>query len=172
MGYMEGYGVREAKQAVWLKYGLAIGFLVILAAVALYFSLRDRTEKQKLQAFLTHLRNGDYKAAHALWGCTDATPCRDYALDRFLRDWGPASPQGDAANAKVSTGQHCSNGVIQVVRYPDKHEVQLWVERKAGTIGFNPWPIDTQPAPDLRTSLRRSMRDLMGDCSPAPMKVP
>ncbi|HYO82821.1 MAG TPA: hypothetical protein VES20_15555 [Bryobacteraceae bacterium] len=142
MSYLDDYGIRDARREKLRKW-LILGLLgIVIASAALWwFVLRDRAEKQQVAAFLDQLRGGDYKGAYALWGCTDANPCPSYPFDKFLEDWGPRSPQAQAAAARVVTTKSCDTGVIQFVEYPDKHQVQLWVERSDRTIGFAPWPI-------------------------------
>jgi hypothetical protein len=172
MSYLEGYGVRDARREKTIRLIVAAVLSILALAVVLYFSLRDRTEKQQVQEFLQHLRSGNYKAAYALWGCTDAQPCRSYPLEEFMKDWGPASPHADVSQARIIGGQHCTGGLIQVLRFPGD-EVQLLVGRREKAIGFNPWPIDIrEKEQSTRAALRHWMRDLVGDCSPPPMKVP
>lgn len=176
MSYLDSYGVGDARREKNWKIAMAAAVVLLIAGVGLYFFFRDRSGKQKVQEFLQTLQAGDYKAAYALWGCTDSTPCTGYPYEEFLKDWGPASPHSNAAGAQVIGGQHCSTGVIQVVHFPgaaaDKN-VQLWVEGRNNTIGFAPWPIDLEAArSSARARLRMLMRDLVGDCSPPPLKVP
>jgi hypothetical protein len=173
MSYLEGYGVRDARREKTIRRIVVTAVVLAVAGILSYFWLRDRTEKQLVQQFLQHLRSGDYKAAYGLWGCNDAQPCRSYPFEEFMRDWGPQSPHANAAQAEVAGGQHCTGGLIQVLRFPDNEDVQLLVDRREKAIGFNPWPIDTSaPEQSTRAALRHWMRDLVGDCSPPPMKVP
>jgi hypothetical protein len=173
MSYLEGYGVRDARRERTIRMIVVAVLVLAVGAIFVYFWLRDRTEKQMVHQFLQHLRSGDHKAAYALWGCTDAKPCRSYPFQEFMRDWGPASPHANAAQAHISGGQHCTGGLIQVLEFPPGEEVQLLVDRREKAIGFNPWPIDTKaPEQSTKAALRHWMRDLVGDCSPPPMKVP
>lgn len=141
MGYLEGYGVREARREKILKWTAAIAVMAAIAGGVLYWKFRNYAEEQRVQVFVTHLRNRDYKSAYGLWGCTDATPCPQYAMDKFMEDWGPQSSQASIAQATITVTKSCDTGIIQFLQFPDKHEVQLWVERKDRTIGFAPWPI-------------------------------
>jgi len=166
MSYLEGYGVREARTEKYLKYGILTAVLVVIVAVLLYFFLRDRSEKAKVNDFLQHLRAGDYKGAYALWGCTESKPCPEYPMNKFVEDWGPRSPQANIASADSHTARHCDTGILQVLRFPDGHEVQLWVQRKNDLIGFAPWDVNTKaPEEDKRYALRNFMRNAIGDCS-------
>lgn len=171
MSYLDSYGVKDARRERNLKLGLLITLAVVVIAAAAYFGLRDYSEKQQVASFVSALKAGDYKAAYQYWGCSYDKPCREYPFDKFLEDWGPSSPHANVAAARRSNGMHCKTGRIEVIDFPTG-EVQLWVERKTQLIGFAPWPMDTAPAKDLTTRLRRGMHDLVGDCAPPPMKVP
>lgn len=171
MSYLDSYGVGAAQQERKLRYALAGVLVTLVAATLVFFWLRDRSEKQQVERFLDLLRSGDYKSAYQLWGCSYDKPCREYPFDKFIEDWGPASPQANAKAARQASGQHCKAGRIEVVSFPG-HEVQLWIERKTQLIGFAPWPIDTGPPANFSARLRRGMHDLAGDCAPPPMKVP
>jgi len=172
MSYLEGYGVTEARQEKRRLYVIGLVLLLVFGGVILYFWQRDRAEIQKVDGFLAALRNRDYKAAYAYWGCTDQTPCKGYPFEKFMEDWGPSSPFANASAVKKSGGQHCTNGRIEVLRAPGDHDTQLLVQRASGQIGFAPWPIDADPPETMTIRLRRMMRDLVGDCAPPPMKVP
>jgi hypothetical protein len=63
--------------------------LVLVVGAVLYFVFRDFPEQRKAKRFVELLQQKDYKSAYALWGCTDANPCPQYAFDKFLEDWGP-----------------------------------------------------------------------------------
>ena len=141
MSYLDTYGVRDARREKIVKRLLVIGAVVLIAGIALYFQFRNYAEERQVKTFLEHLRNNDHKAAYALWGCTDANPCPQYPFDKFMEDWGPSSPQAKIADAKIVSSKSCEGGIIQFLRFPDNHEVQLWVERTDKSIGFAPWPI-------------------------------
>jgi hypothetical protein len=85
------------------------------------------------------LATHDYKAAYALWGCTDANPCRDYPMTSFLQDWGP--PAVSVSRFEVLNGDSCGSGVIVDVDAGPAGDKKLWVERDSLVIGFTPpWP--------------------------------
>ena len=60
---------------------------LILALVA-YLFYHNRAEKKTVEHFLAQVNAHDYKDAYITWGCTEATPCRNYDFARFLEDWG------------------------------------------------------------------------------------
>jgi hypothetical protein len=139
--YLEGYGAGEERRNRILKW-LALGtVLVIILGVVLYFRFRNYAEEKQIESFLDHLRNKDFKSAYALWGCTDANPCPNYAFEKFMEDWGPASPAANIAALKLGTTKSCPTGIIQFVEAPGQPEIHLWVDRSDKTIGFSPWPV-------------------------------
>ncbi len=142
-GYLEAYGAAEQQHAKrvksikWTAGSLAV--LLVLGAI-LFSVFRNFAEERQVKAFVELLKNKDYQSAYRMWGCTDATPCRDYAYTRFLEDWGPSSPHADAANAKIGDGDTCGTGVVVPLDFKGTEEVPLWVERANKTIGFSPDP--------------------------------
>lgn len=141
MSYLETYGVKDARRERIFRLLAVLTAVAVIGGTIMYFWLRDRREKQIVESFLEHLRRGEYKAAHALWGCTDEKPCRDYDYERFLEDWGPNSRQAKVSEVHIRRNRHCDGGIISFLVFPDKHEVNLWVEREDGLIGFAPWPV-------------------------------
>lgn len=141
--YLEAYGAGEQKRARRLKlWKWSVSLAVVLAIVGfiLYSVLQNRSEERRIQAFVDLLKAKDYQGAYRMWGCTEATPCRDYSLQRFMDDWGPASEHADAANAQVGSGDSCGTGVVVPVDFKKGEAVPLWVERANKTIGFSPDP--------------------------------
>lgn len=141
--YLEGYGAGEERRAKIIRTILISAVLLLVGGLAGYFGLRNFSKRQKLDAFIEYLQKKDYKAAHALWGCTDATPCRDYNFERFLRDWGPESPAANAASARLISRATCGGifevtGILRVYRFDPDYEVALWVDAKDGNVGFAP----------------------------------
>lgn len=141
MSYLEGYGVKDARREKLIKRLLASAAVLLVLGLVLYFQFRNYREEGRIRTFLELLKRQDYKGAYALWGCTDATPCRHYGFDKFMEDWGPKSPQADIERARLGKLKSCDTGIIQVLQFPDNHEVQLWVERRDQFIGFAPWPV-------------------------------
>jgi hypothetical protein len=141
--YLEDYGAGEERHArrVRLIKGTALAATILLVIGGLiYVGLKNRTEKRQVSAFLEALRKRDYPSAYRMWGCTEATPCRDYSFNRFLQDWGPGSPRADAASAHAGEGESCGTGVVFPVDFAGAEPVALWVERGSRVIGFSPDP--------------------------------
>ena len=77
-------------------------------------------------------------AGKNLFGCTDATPCRYYGFDQFMRDWGPNTGHDDVSNLRIARSRSCGSGVLLTVDYGNQRQEKLWVERKDMSIGFPP----------------------------------
>ncbi len=141
--YLEAYGANEAHRAHTVrrwKIGITIATVALIGAFILYESCKNYREESIVQTFLAHLRNGEYPDAYRMWGCTEATPCRDYAFPKFMEDWGPRSPNAKAQNAAaIGTVQSCGNGALIQVTYPGTAPVALFVNKETGDIGFSPW---------------------------------
>lgn len=91
-GYLDTYGAGEEQRAriaraIALWGGIALGVAAILLFV-FHFVIPNRAEQAKVKRFFQLLAGQDYKQAYALWGCTDQTPCPEYPLASFMRDWG------------------------------------------------------------------------------------
>jgi hypothetical protein len=163
-GYLEGYGVKEARRGRMVKWTALAVLLVVVAGSLTYLAFRSYPANKKVELFLADLRKRDYQSAYRLWGCTESSPCREYSLEKFLEDWGPKSAHPDASAAKIKKagycgpglgfklansvaqalgekGCYCGPGVNITVEFGPGDEVPLRYERKDGTLGFAPWPI-------------------------------
>jgi len=140
--YLEAYGAGETHRSQVMhrwKIGIAIGLAALVVAGVLYGVFRNYSQESIVNAFLTHLRNGEYQDAYRMWGCTEETPCREYAFPKFFDDWGPKSPHPSAQGAKLGVVQSCGNGVVIQVVYPTGDPVSLFVRKDNGVISFAPW---------------------------------
>src|SRR5438270_327679 len=140
-GYLEAYGAGAERRLKIIRWSAISLLAVAIVGIILYFQFRNYSEEQKVKLFMANLEKKDYKAAYALWGCTDEHPCPQYGFNKFMEDWGPQSPHANAQQAKLAKVKSCDKGIIQFVDFPGQEEVQLWVERKDQTIGFAPWPV-------------------------------
>jgi len=139
-GFLETYGVKEARrEAILKRIALAVVLALVVGSV-LYFQFRDYREKKQVQTFLELLEKGDYKAAYALWGCTEENPCRDYSFEKFMQDWGPESGHSSVKKVEIARTRSCEEGIIQTLRFGDE-EVWLYVDRQDHTLAYSPWPI-------------------------------
>lgn len=163
--FLAGYGVEEEKRERIVKAVLLAIVVLAVAGGSLYLALRTYPARRQVNQFLEYLRSGDYKQAYRLWGCTETSPCRDYTFEKFMEDWGPASPHANAKAARIRNmnpracgpgvlytlgtlaahllgerGCDCGSGVIHTLSFPGGEEVAIWYERKDKTLGFAPWP--------------------------------
>jgi len=101
--------------------------------------LRNHRQEDRVKTFLDLLRQQNYQAAYALWGCTDTKPCRDYPFSEFEKDWGPNSSR-NLGSYSIPRSRSCGSGVIVTVDFGHNQEDALWVQRSDMTMGFSPFP--------------------------------
>src|SRR5258707_7466762 len=137
-GFLDQYGAGDERRGKIIKT-LAISLLtLVVVGGALFFVFHNFREEHRVKQFYALLAGKDYKAAYALFGCTDTTPCRYYGFDKFLEDWGPTSGHNDVSNVRVSRSRTCGSGVLMTVEYGQNQQDKLWVERRDMSIGFPP----------------------------------
>lgn len=142
-GYLAGYGAGEGRRAGLIGKAVWGLFGGLLVCCVLWFGFRNFAARSKLDSFIELLQAKDYPKAYALWGCTEATPCRDYSFERFMRDWGPESPAANAQSATVVNKATCggiliNTGVLRIYRFGADHVVNLWVDKSDGNVTFAP----------------------------------
>lgn len=138
--YLDNYGVADARREKRVKRILYSVLTIAITGGLLWFFFRNYKEEARVKEFLSLLEQKDYKTAYGLWGCTEATPCRDYKFDRFLQDWGPQSDAGNVAAIQRSKVKSCNGGIIQLLQIKGQ-DVNLYVDRTSLVIGFAPWPV-------------------------------
>jgi len=158
-GYLDHYGAGEEQREKRNKLFLTLGACALLLLFLWFFFfvwdktevlraepvarlaqiLRHHRQESRVKNFFELLQRQDYKAAYALWNCTDEHPCRDYTFPEFMKDWGPASPRA-AAQYTIPKSRSCGSGVIVTVDFGQSQEEALWVQRDDLTIGFSPFP--------------------------------
>jgi hypothetical protein len=147
-GYLDEYGVAEARREKNVRY-IVLGLVIaaIVGASAFYF-FRNRPEQGVANRFLDTLRGKNYTEAYAMWGCTPQTPCKYYARERFLEDWGSAGAYKNPAEIKIEHVDACDTGVVFDISYPGAEDQGLWVERSTKILSFAPW--SRCPGPHLQ----------------------
>ena len=139
-GYLDQYGAGEERREKIIKISLISVAALLVVGGALFFIFHNYREEHQVRQFFDRLASHDYKAAYALFGCTDEKPCRDYSFGKFMEDWGPNSGRNDPSNFRISRSRTCGSGVILTVDFGKSQEEKLWVERKDMVIGFSPFP--------------------------------
>lgn len=138
-GYLEGYGVDEARRGRLIKRIILSVIGVAILGTVLYFQFRNFAEERQVKRFRELLQSQDYQTAYSLWGCTAETPCRDYSYERFLEDWGSKSPHADVSAVKVEKTRSCDAGIIQIWDFGKDEKVFLYVKRTDKTLSFAPF---------------------------------
>ncbi|MEO8026149.1 MAG: hypothetical protein ABI823_06730 [Bryobacteraceae bacterium] len=138
--YLAAYGQGDERREKLIKRVVLAVLIVAIVGTTGYFYFRTWSEERSVNAFLDKLKAKDYKAAYAAWGCTEANPCKGYAFDKFLEDWGDKAPHGDAVSAKVDDSEPCGNWVLVTVKFAKGEPAALSVAKSNGEIGFAPDP--------------------------------
>lgn len=139
--YLEKYGALEehrARRNRIIKISVIAVVCAVIVGLVLYALFKNFSQEQTVKAFVQHLANHEYQDAYRMFGCTEATPCRDYSFPKFMEDWGPNSGHGNAAGAKIATSQSCGNGVFIRLDFPSGEPMKLLVERNTNIISFAP----------------------------------
>ena len=137
-GYLDQYGAGEERRGKIIRNVVIAVVALVAVGGALYFNFHNYREEQQVKQFMSLLAGKDYKAAYALFGCTDAKPCRYYPIDKFMEDWGPTSGHSGFDSARITRSRSCGSGVLLTVDYGSNQQEKLWVERGDKSIGFPP----------------------------------
>jgi len=136
--YLAGYGAGEERKAKLFKWA-AIGLpTLLLVGAAAYFGLRHQPQRSQLNGFLDDLRAGQLESAYTRWGCSKASPCRDYNWERFLGDFGPQGQLKGITTAKTIQKLSCTTGIVRGFEAGPDGEVVLYVSKPDSVISFAP----------------------------------
>ncbi|MFN0166825.1 MAG: hypothetical protein ACKV22_10380 [Bryobacteraceae bacterium] len=138
--FLEHYGEKDERKSRLIKRVIGGVLLVLIVAGGLFFLFHNRKQKERVTGFVELLRKKQYTEAYALWGCTEAAPCRNYAYDKFLEDWGPKSKYAEVGEFAITRARSCGSGVIVYVSFGRSGEEILWVDGPQMIVGFSPWP--------------------------------
>src|SRR6185503_8332292 len=110
-GFMEGYGVKEARRGrLILRILLSVVGVAVLGTAG-YFYFRTWNEERVFARFKQTLSKQDYDAGYRMW-CSATDPCPGYSLEKFKADWSPPSPYANLDAANVEHIDFCTNGVV------------------------------------------------------------
>jgi hypothetical protein len=138
-GYLQTYGAGDEARTRLIKRVILICLAVLVLAILAYFLLKDHSEKSKAKQFVTDLNAHRYEQAYQDWGCTAATPCRDYSYQQFLDDWGPK--KSAASHWNIASTDSCRDFLTVDVQAPGSDLQSIMVERNSQHImGFAPAP--------------------------------
>lgn len=138
-GYLDHYGAGEERRERIIKTTVLVLVGLLIAAGVAYWFLKNWRQERQARLFFEELSRQNYQAAYAMWGCTEAQPCRDYPFEEFMKDWGPQAGRGAPSEFRIVRSRSCGSGVILTVDTGQRQE-KLWVERKSLVIGFSPLP--------------------------------
>src|SRR5258708_9094252 len=123
--YLEDYGAseeRRSKRIRLIKLGTISSISAILVALIFYAVFKNHSEQQQAKTFVAALTAQDYQGAYRMWGCTDASPCRDYPFNKFLDDWGPKSTHADESSPHIGLSQSCRSAVVIPIASKTSHQ--------------------------------------------------
>jgi hypothetical protein len=136
-GYLENYGAGDERREKIAKTAIISVVALLVVAGLGYAFFHNYPEERQARRFFELLQAKDYKEAYALWGCTDAKPCRDYVMAEFMKDWGPT--EAPVSEVDVLDGESCGSGVIVDVDAGKAGDKKLWVERDSHILSFPPF---------------------------------
>ena len=136
--YLENYGAGEAKREGIVKWTVISVLSVLVLSVVLFYSFRHFAERQALDKFVDALKSKDYKAAYASFGCTDSNPCRYFAYEKFLQDFGPDGVYKDTSAVKMTQKWSCVGGIIRVLDFGGGNEADLIVDYDKRLVAYAP----------------------------------
>ena len=138
-GFLDAsYGVAEEKRSRLVKRIAIWGSVAVVAALILFFWLRNFRQEQAVKHFFELLQEKRYQDAYAMWGCTQDHPCKYYGPDKFLEDWGASSPYANPTAIKIVHEDNCGNGVVFSLEAPKVEPQGLFVDKETNTISFAP----------------------------------
>jgi hypothetical protein len=137
-GYLEQYGAGDERRAKIIKTLVISIVSLVLVGGVLLFVFHNYREESRVKQFYALLKAKDYKGAYALFGCTDTTPCRYYAFEKFQEDFGPNTGHDNLSNVRISRSRTCGSGVLLTIDLGANQQEKLWVERHDMSIGFPP----------------------------------
>lgn len=142
-GYLQNYGAGEERRNRNIKI-LVVSFLgLLILSWVLYLIFHNYSEKRTVNRFLAEVNRHDYATAYVDWGCTEASPCKNYDYKRFLADWGP-NPK-ITAPWKIASVDGCKAFVTVNVKAPGSELQSLGVQRGTKTLMYAPAPECQEP---------------------------
>ena len=139
-GYLEQYGAGEDRKEHLIRNAIFLALAVIVVGGLGLYLFHTHHQIGVTNRFLTLLRAKDYQGAYGAWGCTTATPCKDYPYEKFLEDWGPKSASGANPVLRITDSEGCGAGVILSVAVSPGNQQKLYVGKDNDSLSFSPLP--------------------------------
>lgn len=157
---MSGFFEQYAEGSQWREKAVKWFFLAILAIALGYGvdwtlgrlgkdNLSDIRPQWKARTFYGLLEEKNYAEAYRLWGCTEAAPCKTYAMEKFMEDWGPKSAYANHEGRQKLVTRHCETGIVRTDQFKGGDMVHLYVDKRDLTLSFAPWG-DSCSAPRMK----------------------
>jgi hypothetical protein len=145
-GYLDEYGVVDARREQRRKRIVLWSVLAVIAGGSAFLYFRNWTEERALNHFVTLLQQQKYQEAYQLWQTPEIA--KFYPPEKFAQDWGASGEYKNASALQIRGADSCDAGVVFDMAYPGTEDFGLWVERKTKIISFAPWP--RCPGPHLQ----------------------
>ena len=87
-GYLDEYGVTDARRERLRKRILIWGVLAVVVGTAVFFSFRNWGEERTMDRFMALLKRQNYAEAYRMWQTPGSA--KFYPPEKFAEDWGPA----------------------------------------------------------------------------------
>jgi hypothetical protein len=136
--YLAGYGAGEARRAKLIQWAVIGAVLAVVLGIVGYFFGRHYAERAQLAVLVEAVRSQNHAAGHAAFGCTKQAPCRDYSLEKYLRDFGPQGEYRTLAEARVVEKWSCQGGIIRVFDFGGDKQLELFVANTDKLVSFAP----------------------------------
>jgi hypothetical protein len=162
-GYLDTFGQSDARHERGLRFILLSLLAVAVLSLGGYVYFKNWSEKQRAREFLRVLQNQDYARAYSMFGCTEASPCRDFPYQKFLEDWGPSNLARRPDRLSIGGAEECGNGLLVNIEAGGRTEENLLIDSATRTIGYAPWP--ECPEPRFRLWKWIKMRTGIGQAS-------
>jgi hypothetical protein len=135
-GYLDQYGTGDERREKITRILIYSLIALVVIGGPLSFIFHNYRQEHQVKRFFDLLAAKDYKAAYALWGCTDTRPCTGYSMQSFMEDWGPDKADPSSFRISWRESRSCGSGVI--LPYDKTRKEKLWVQRDGLTLGFPP----------------------------------
>lgn len=136
-GYLDEYGVADARRSRRYKQIALIVLAVVMIAPTAFFYFRNWSEQRTISRFTDLLKEKNYQGAYALWKTPESE--KFYPYPKFLQDWGEKGTYKNPSGMEILNVDACDAGVVFDITYPPREEFGLWVERSTNAISFAPW---------------------------------
>lgn len=140
-GYLETYGAGEERRNRIIFWSIAGLLSFLLLFTVLYFAFRYYSEARRVESFLQAVKAQDYQRAYSIWGCGPQHPCRDYAMEKFMEDWGAKGAFTNMADGELNYIEPCGVGLIYTIEKPGREPLILYTDKNDPAMGFSPWPL-------------------------------